>query len=111
MAYNTGSYVDSWEGVYTGSCYRTRYIEIDSNVNDDDEDGQEMEWVPGILYDSDNNRYWTDMLDTFVWSAVPDSYDTGSRIGDIWCYDLTDSQKNDITNDAQYIATLVSSSL
>ena len=56
------------------------------------------------------------MYQEYKWSAATlidgsGSFDESNLQGCIWVYNLTDSQKNTIENDAQYIATYVTSSL
>lgn len=106
-------YIDPYNLQYTGSVYKTNYV-VDNGdgVNEDDDDGLR---VPGILFDTSLNQYWADIrwacADYLGDDGVVDSYDTGSNSGTIWVYDLTDEQKNTIENDAEYIATYVTSSL
>ena len=106
-------YIEPYELRYTGSLYKTNYVvDNDEEVNEVDDDGCR---VPGILFDTSLNQYWGDIrwacADYLGDDGVVDSYDTGSNSGTIWVYDLTDEQKNTIENDAEYIATYVTSSL
>ena len=102
-------YLESSNGMFTGSLYKTRYVEVSGSHTIEDDD---VETVPGILYDQANNLYWLDARSSnaTLWDGTT-TFDSGSNEGCIWFYDLTDSQKNTIENDAQYIATYVTSSL
>ena len=100
-------YIEPYNNQFTGSLYKTTYIKI----SEDDDDENDLSTVPGILYDTSNNIYHD-----YLWTAADlmgstGSFDEANLQGCIWVYNLTDSQKNTIENDAQYIATYVTSSL
>ena len=48
-------YLESTNGMFTGSLYKTKYIEISGSHTIEEDD---VETVPGILYDQANNLYW-----------------------------------------------------
>ena len=100
-------YVEPYDNQFTASLYKTQYIQIVEDPDDDDG----VSTMPGILYDTTNNMY-----QEYKWSAATlidgsGSFDESNLQRCIWVYNLTDSQKNTIENDAQYIATYVTSSL
>jgi hypothetical protein len=68
--------------------------------------------VPGILYDRVNQAYFPDCghsAATLIDGTL--SYNTSSKEGCIWVYDMNEASKSLIENDADYIATIVDSSL
>jgi hypothetical protein len=100
-------YVEPYNNQFTGSLYKTTYIKI----SEDDDDENDLSSVPGILYDTDNEIY-----QDYKWSGASfmsgtGSFDESNMEGCVWVYNLNDSQKNTIESDAQYIATYVTSSL
>ena len=97
-------YFEPTDGEKTGSLYRTKFVEWnDTEFDDDGETCRE----PGILYDTGSNAYWF----PHMWSLVGGSFDEDNLEGTIWVYNLNEASKSLIENDAQYVATYVTSSL
>ena len=113
MFYVSGSdgniYKEPTNGSVTGSLYKTNYIVISGSdwMSED-----EVCEVPGILYDRVNQAYFPDCghsAATLIDGTL--SYNTSSKEGCIWVYDMNEASKSLIENDADYIATIVDSSL
>ena len=101
-------YRDPYKGTITGSLYKTSFITITRDSDDPDSEQS----VPGILYDTTDGPYFSNVR--WSLSSLMDStstFSTSSMQGCVWVYNLNDSQKTTIENDANYIATYVTSSL
>jgi len=105
-------YYDSFKGRFTGSLYKTGFIQYNDTEFDDD---GETVTEPGILYDTENNQYWLDvrwvLASYYTGSNYVSTFDEDANEGCIWVYDVTNAQKATIENDAQYIAKYVDSNL
>ena len=114
MFYVSGSdgniYIEPTNGRVTGSLYKTKYIV--RSGSDWMEDDDIVCNVPGILYDQVNQAYFPDCGHSEA-SLIDgtSSFTTGSMIGCVWVYEMNEASKSLIENDADYIATIVESSL
>ena len=102
-------YLEPSNGMFTGSLYKTSYIQISGS---DDMEDDEVCSVPGILYDQASNAHFPVVRSSqaTLWDGTS-TFDSENNQGCIWVYDLTNEQKTTIQNDAEYIATYVTSSL
>jgi hypothetical protein len=101
-------YCEPYNGQFTGSLYKTKFL----TITEDPDDDESTVSVPGILYDTGSNAYWSSTrwsVSSLMDSSV--SFDTGSMQGCVWVYNLNEASKSRIESDADWIATYVTSSL
>ena len=110
MLYVSGSdgniYEEPYEGTITGSLYKTKYITIT------EDDGEFTYIVPGILFDTNNDQYYDNMVHTQAQLIDgTNCFDSGSMEGCVWVYNINEASKSVIESDADYISSLADSNL